>query len=95
VAREHVLGAGAGIAGIATTWQLMEQGVTSVVLVDPRPPLTVTSNTCTCCLPGPSFRTAPASSASVVGHTSGQWVKPKNNTTTLPRKSSSERGLPF
>jgi glycine/D-amino acid oxidase-like deaminating enzyme len=44
VNRADVVVAGAGIAGIATTWQLMEQGVTSVVLVDPRPPLTVTSN---------------------------------------------------
>ena len=36
--------AGAGIAGIATAWQLSERGVTDVVLVDPRPPLSVTSD---------------------------------------------------
>ena len=35
-----------------------------------------------------------ASSAMVVGHTSGHWVKPKNTTTTLPRKSASVRSLP-
>jgi sarcosine oxidase, subunit beta len=41
----EVVIAGAGIAGIATAWQLAERhGVTDVVLVDPRPPLTLTSN---------------------------------------------------
>jgi len=34
-------------------------------------------------------------SASVVGQMSGQWVKPKNSTTALPRKSSSRRALPW
>ena len=37
--------AGAGIAGIATAWRLAERlGTTDAVLVDPRPPLSVTSN---------------------------------------------------
>jgi hypothetical protein len=31
---------------------------------------------------------------SVVGHTSGHWVKPKNSITYLPLKSRSEAGLP-
>lgn len=35
--------AGAGIAGIATAWSLAERGVTGVVLVDSRPPLSLTS----------------------------------------------------
>src|SRR5712664_2380141 len=55
---------------------------------------TVTSSTCTLSPSVPSFFTAAASSASVVGHTSGQCVKPKNMTTTRPRKSASARGLP-
>jgi glycine/D-amino acid oxidase-like deaminating enzyme len=37
--------AGAGIAGIATAWQLAERlGRTDAVIVDPRPPLSLTSN---------------------------------------------------
>lgn len=37
--------AGAGIAGIATAWQLVERlGTTDAILVDPRPPLSLTSN---------------------------------------------------
>lgn len=37
--------AGAGIAGVATAWRLAERlGTTSAVLVDPGPPLSVTSN---------------------------------------------------
>ncbi|MEO8469489.1 MAG: FAD-binding oxidoreductase [Chloroflexota bacterium] len=36
---------GAGIAGIATAWQLAERlGTTNAILVDPRPPLSLTSN---------------------------------------------------
>jgi glycine/D-amino acid oxidase-like deaminating enzyme len=35
---------GAGISGIATAWALAERGVGSVVLVDPRAPLSLTSN---------------------------------------------------
>lgn len=35
---------GAGIAGIATAWALTERGVTDVVIVDRRAPLTLTSN---------------------------------------------------
>ena len=31
----------------------------------------------------------------MVGQTSGQCVKPKKTTTTLPRKSASVRGLPL
>src|SRR5690349_20021020 len=37
----------------------------------------------------------PARSASVVGHTSGQCVKPKKRTTALPRKSSRWRTRPL
>src|SRR5713101_2842404 len=44
---------------------------------------------------GPSFFTALATSARVVGQMSGQWVKPKNSTTALPRKSSRCRSFPF
>jgi glycine/D-amino acid oxidase-like deaminating enzyme len=37
--------AGAGIAGIATAWQLVERfDITNIIVVDPRPPLTLTSN---------------------------------------------------
>lgn len=37
--------AGAGIAGIATAWQIGERlGTTTAILVDPRPPLTLTSD---------------------------------------------------
>jgi glycine/D-amino acid oxidase-like deaminating enzyme len=37
--------AGAGIAGVATAYHLSEHhGITDIVLVDPRPPLTLTSN---------------------------------------------------
>jgi glycine/D-amino acid oxidase-like deaminating enzyme len=39
-----VLIVGAGIAGIATAWALTERGVTDVVIVDRRPPLSLTSN---------------------------------------------------
>jgi len=35
---------GAGIAGIATAYHLTRQGVTDVVLVDERPPLSLTSD---------------------------------------------------
>lgn len=35
---------GAGIAGIATAWALTERGITDVVIVDRRAPLTLTSN---------------------------------------------------
>ena len=43
--RAEVVIAGAGIAGIATAWQLAKRlGTTDAVLVDPRPPLTVTSD---------------------------------------------------
>ncbi|MGQ0849040.1 MAG: NAD(P)/FAD-dependent oxidoreductase [Actinomycetota bacterium] len=41
---------GAGIAGVATAYQLVvEHGLTSVVMVDPRPPLTLTSDKSTEC----------------------------------------------
>src|SRR5687768_8860098 len=43
---------------------------------------------------GPSSFITRASSPSVVGHASGQCVKPKKTTTTLPLKSESERVLP-
>jgi len=43
----------------------------------------------------PSRLTVCASSASVVGHTSGQCVNPKNTATTFPRKSESDRGWPL
>jgi glycine/D-amino acid oxidase-like deaminating enzyme len=36
--------AGAGIAGAATAWALAKRGVRRAVIVDPRPPLTLTSN---------------------------------------------------
>ena len=37
--------AGAGIAGVATAWQLADRlGATDAVLVDPHPPLSITSN---------------------------------------------------
>src|SRR4051812_10081218 len=49
---------------------------------------TVTKSTCTRSASAPSVFMTPARSASVVGHTSGQWVKPKKSTTALPRKSS-------
>ena len=40
----EVVIAGAGIAGVATAWQLAERhDITDVVLVDPRPPLALTS----------------------------------------------------
>src|SRR5437763_15222328 len=35
---------GAGIAGIATAYHMTRQGVTDVVLVDERPPLSLTSD---------------------------------------------------
>src|SRR2546430_15929468 len=48
---------GAGIAGIATAYHLTRQGVTDVVLVDERPPLSLTSDKSTECYrnwwPGP------------------------------------------
>ncbi len=40
---------GAGIAGISTAYHLTQQGVTSVVLIDPRPPLSLTSDKSTEC----------------------------------------------
>ncbi len=44
--------AGSGIAGIATAWQVAEQlGATTAVLVDPRPPLSLTSDR-----PGANYR---------------------------------------
>ncbi|MEO8571095.1 MAG: FAD-binding oxidoreductase [Chloroflexota bacterium] len=44
--------AGAGIAGVATAWQLATRlGTTSTVLVDPRPPLSLTSDR-----PGANYR---------------------------------------
>src|SRR3989441_2150533 len=48
---------GAGIAGIATAYHLTRQGVTDIVLVDERPPLSLTSDKSTECYrnvwPGP------------------------------------------
>ena len=48
---------GAGIAGIATAYHLARRGVTDVVLVDERPPLSLTSDKSTECYrnwwPGP------------------------------------------
>src|SRR5688500_8620261 len=48
---------GAGIAGIATAYHLTRRGVTDVVLVDERPPLSLTSDKSTECYrnwwPGP------------------------------------------
>ena len=38
---------------------------------------------------------APPAPPAWSGQTSGQWVKPKNITTTCPRKSASVRGLPL
>ncbi|HEX5240630.1 MAG TPA: FAD-dependent oxidoreductase, partial [Candidatus Limnocylindrales bacterium] len=46
VAKRHGAGimiAGAGIAGIATAFSLAERGIRDVVIVDPRPPLSLTS----------------------------------------------------
>src|SRR5437899_10482722 len=40
---------GAGIAGIATAYHLTRQGVTDIVLVDERPPLSLTSDKSTEC----------------------------------------------
>src|SRR3954470_19652201 len=56
---------------------------------------TVTKTTCTRSASGPSDFITPARSASVVGHTSGQCVKPKKSTTALPRKSSRWRTRPL
>lgn len=42
-ATAEVVIAGAGVAGIATAFALSERGVRDVVLVDPRPPLSLTS----------------------------------------------------
>src|SRR5262245_27967118 len=55
---------------------------------------TVTKSTCTRSPSLPSFSFTAFISTSVVGHTSGQCVKPKNTTTTLPLKSASVRGRP-
>jgi glycine/D-amino acid oxidase-like deaminating enzyme len=48
---------GAGIAGVAAAWHLTRRGVTDVVLVDERPPLSLTSDKSTECYrnlwPGP------------------------------------------
>src|SRR4051794_15118377 len=52
-------------------------------------------STCTRSASGPSDFMAVARSASVVGQTSGQWVKPKKSTTALPRKSSKCRRRPL
>src|SRR5437016_11642531 len=52
-------------------------------------------STCTRSASGPSVFIAVARSASVVGQTSGQCVKPKNSTTALPRKSSRRRTWPL
>jgi len=53
----EVVVCGAGIAGIATAYHLTRQGVTDVVLVDERPPLSLTSDKSTECYrnwwPGP------------------------------------------
>ena len=46
---------------------------------------TVTYTTCSSPAFAPSFSRACASTASVVGHTSGQEVKPNASATTLPR----------
>src|SRR5258708_9537627 len=56
---------------------------------------TVTKRTCTLSASGPSVFITPARSASVVGQTSGQCVKPKKSTTALPRKSSRWRTRPL
>src|SRR3954470_2370687 len=56
---------------------------------------TLTKTTCTRSASGPSVFTTPARSASVVGQTSGQCVKPKKSTTALPRKSSRWRTRPL
>ena len=48
--RAEVVVIGAGIAGVSTAYHLaVEQGVQDVVLVDPRPPLTLTSDKSTEC----------------------------------------------
>lgn len=48
----EVVIAGAGIAGIATAWQIATRlGTTSTILVDPRPPLSLTSDR-----PGANYR---------------------------------------
>src|SRR3954468_23614097 len=44
---------------------------------------------------GPSARKISETSNSVVGHTSGQWVKPKNTRNGSPLKSCSVIGLSF
>ena len=53
----EVVVCGAGIAGIATAFHLTRQGVRDVVLVDERPPLSLTSDKSTECYrnlwPGP------------------------------------------
>ena len=40
---------GAGIAGVSTVYQLTRQGITDVMLIDPRPPLSLTSDKSTEC----------------------------------------------
>ncbi len=40
---------GAGIAGVSTAYQLTQQGLTDVALIDPRPPLSLTSDKSTEC----------------------------------------------
>lgn len=40
---------GAGIAGVSTAYQLTDHGVTDVALIDPRPPLSLTSDKSTEC----------------------------------------------
>ena len=47
--KAQVVVIGAGIAGIATTYQLTIQGVTDIAVVDPRPPLSLTSDKSTEC----------------------------------------------
>jgi glycine/D-amino acid oxidase-like deaminating enzyme len=50
--RSDAVIAGAGIAGIATAWQIASRlGATSTVIVDPRPPLSLTSDR-----PGANYR---------------------------------------
>ena len=55
---------------------------------------TVTYTTCTSRGRAPSFLRAPASVASVIGHTSPQLLKPNASSTTLPRKRARLSGLP-
>jgi glycine/D-amino acid oxidase-like deaminating enzyme len=56
-ATAEVVICGAGIAGIATAYHLARRGITDVVLVDERPPLSLTSDKSTECYrnwwPGP------------------------------------------